>query len=489
MTLHDYLRLVRERWIVIVSTVLIAMVAAGVSWFLRPQEYTALLTMYVSAQTADTTSTAYQGAQLSEQRVKSYVELVGSPRVSQEVVRALQLTEPPEDLAERIDATSSTDSVIINITVTDRSPQRAADVANAVGRSFTVLVNELERPVVPGALPPVAVRAVQPAAVPIEPSSTSLPVMLALGLIAGLAVGGGGALARNALDTSIKSPEQLRELTKAPNLGIIAYDPQVPARPLTVHEDQQAPRAEAFRQLRTNLQFADVDNPRKVIVVTSSLAYEGKTTTLANLAIAIAHTGSRVLVIEADLRRPTLADVLGLDRAIGLTSILAGRLGPAQAVQHWAGGGVDVLASGPLPPNPSELLASHRMAHLLDEFRAEYDIVLIDTPPLLPVTDAAAVAPATDGVVLVCRFKTTGREQLSEAVAALPAAAPLLGTVFTMVPTAGPRAYARYNAYYQAEQPKAPVSPPLGNPAARAVDGPRNGRTGPQGRPQPSRQQ
>jgi capsular exopolysaccharide synthesis family protein len=461
MTLTDYLRVLRERWIVIVTAVVLALGCAAGIWFLRPPEYTAALTMYVSAQTADTTSTAYQGAQLSEQRVKSYVELVGSPRVCQEVVRNLRLAESPDELADRITAASSADSVLIDISVTDRSPQRAADMANAVGQSFTRLVNELERPVVRDALPPVAVRMVQPAGPPTEPSSTGLPVLLALGLLAGLATGAGAALLRNALDASMKAPEQLRHVAGAPNLGTIAYDPQVPKRPLTVHEDQQSPRAEAFRQLRTSLQFVDVDHPRKVIVVTSSMPGEGKTTTLANLGIALASAGHRVLVVEADLRRPKLADLLGLNRSIGLTNILSGRLTTAQTIQHWAGGGVDVLASGPLPPNPSELLASHQMSRLLTALRSEYDVVLIDTPPLLPVTDAAAVAPAADGVILVCRFKKTSRNQVAAAVEALPpGAARLLGTVFTMVPAKGPRAYAQYNSYYRSIEQGTPADQP-----------------------------
>ena len=257
----------------------------------------------------------------------------------------------------------------------------------------------------------------------------------------------------------MKSPEQLRELTRAPNLGIIAFDPQVPKRPLTVHEDPQSPRSEAFRQLRTNLQFLDVDNPHKVIVVTSSMPGEGKTTTLANLAIALASAGQRVLVIEADLRRPKLADLLGLERSVGLTSVLAGRVRVEQAVQHWSGGMFDVLASGPLPPNPSELLASQHMAMLLGDLRERYDLILLDTPPLLPVTDAAAVAPATDGAILVCRYKTTRCAQVERAVEALDAVSvPLLGTVLTMVPKSGPRAYAQYNSYYRSEPTTRPTS-------------------------------
>jgi non-specific protein-tyrosine kinase len=269
-------------------------------------------------------------------------------------------------------------------------------------------------------------------------------------LLAGVALGVAGALGRNALDTSVKSLRQLREAAGAPNLGSIAHDPAVPKRPLTVHEDPQSPRAEAFRQLRTNLQFVDVDTPRKVIIVTSSLPAEGKTTTVTNLAIALALAGSRVLLIDADLRRPKVADLLGIDKTAGLTSVLSGRATADQVIQPWGGGMFDVLASGPLPPNPSELLASEHMKSMLSELREQYDVVLIDTPPLLPVTDAAAVAPATDGAILVCRFKRTTTAQVGAATGALAAVtAPLLATIFTMVPDKHPAKY-RYDSYYRA---------------------------------------
>jgi len=298
----------------------------------------------------------------------------------------------------------------------------------------------------------VVVRVVQPAAEPTA-SSTGLAVTLAFGLLTGLAVGVGAALARNALDTSVKSPQRLREATQAPILGTIAYDPQVPKRPLTLHEDPQSPRSEAFRQLRTNLQFVDVDHPRKAIVVTSSTPGEGKTTTVCNLAIAMAAAGSRILVIEGDMRRPKVADLLGLERSVGLTSILAGQVRVEQAIQRWAGGRFDVLVSGPLPPNPSELLASKHTEVLLEQLREQHDTVLIDSPALLPVTDAAAVASATDGAILVCRFKETSQGQVQAAAEALQAvSAPLLGTVFSMVPASGSGAYAKYNAYYHTDQ-------------------------------------
>ena len=481
MTVQDYLRVLRERWVVVAIAVVVALAAAAGTWFLRPPEFTATMRMYVSAQVAESATAAYQGAQLSEQRVTSYVELVSSTRVSQEVIRELGLTGTPEEVARHISASSKLDSVLIDVAVTGPSRENVAAVASAVGSVFPRLVDEIERPSSPNGVAPVAVRVVQPAMLPTEPSSTGLPLTLALGLIAGLAMGVGGALARNALDVSVRSPEQLRELAKAPNLGRIAFDAAVRKRPLIVHEDSQSPRTEAFRQLRTNLQFVDVDSPRKIIIITSSLPSEGKTTTIANLAIAMAMAGQKVLAIEADLRRPKLADVLGVERSIGLTSVLAGQVSLDSAIQHWSGGLFDVLASGPLPPNPSELLASRHMQTMLEDLRSQYDAILIDTPPLLPVTDAAAVAPATDGALLVCRFKETTRDQVQQSVAALEAvSAPLLGTIFTMVPSSGPRAYQQYNSYYRTEQAiaLAPVIP-THNPALVASPAPNPSATPP----------
>ena len=310
------------------------------------------------------------------------------------------------------------------------------------------------------------VRVVQPAASPTKPSSTGLPVTLALGLLAGLAVGVGGRSPATHSTPRSRAPSSCASVAKAPNLGIIAYDAAVPKRPLTVHEDPQSPRSEAFRQLRTNLQFLDVDTPHKVVVVTSSMPSEGKTTTLANLAIALGSAGQRVLAIEADLRRPKLADMLGLERSVGLTSVLAGpgaaRARRAALVGRSVRRPRQRTASAQSRANCSRRSTWRRCC---SELREHYDMSLLDTPPLLPVTDAAAVAPATDGAILVCRFKTTTRDQVAKAVEALDAVStPLLGTVLTMVPSTGPRAYAQYNSYYRTVQTVAPISPATGSP-------------------------
>ncbi|MBW0091340.1 polysaccharide biosynthesis tyrosine autokinase [Pseudonocardia sp. KRD-184] len=451
MRATDILRTLRERWLIVVISVLVATAAAAAASLIRPADYTAGISMYVFSQGSDSASAAYQAAQLSEQRVTSYVELVGSRRVSEDVIARLGLNIEPEELASRITASSSVNSVLIKVEVEDHSPQLAAELANTVGAVFADLVEEVERPTTPGTAALIAVRVVQEAAVPTSPSSPGLSAAITLGLLAGLAVGVGSAFARDALDNSIRSIEQLRTTTDAPNLGVLAYDSRVPKMPLTVHDDPQSARAEAFRQLRNNLQFIDLDNPCKIIVVTSAMPAEGKTTTLVNLAIALSSANSRVLVIEGDLRRPKLSDLLALDRTSGLSTVLVGRTSLDQVIQPW-GGAFDLLASGPLPPNPSELLASRQMRLLLESLRGKYDVVLIDAPPLLPVADAAAVAPVTDGAILICRHGSTTTTQLARAAESLRSVnSRVLGTVLTMAPRNGPYSYGRYNSLYRTE--------------------------------------
>lgn len=468
MTLRAYLEVLRDRWKLVTAGLLLGLIGAGVLTLTTPPQYSADVTLYVSAQsTGGDTTDAYQGNQLSEQKVQSYVQLFNTARISRDVIDRLDLKTSPGSLAGRIDASAEPDTVLLTARVTDRDPAQAQRIANAVAESFIDLVAELERPE-PGPAPapppgfpaltppaveapaPVAARLVEPAALPRTPISPRPNTNLAIGAVLGLLLGYGAALLRNAFDTSVKSSEQLQQLTKTPVLGSIAYDAEVPSHPLIVHEQPQAPRAEAFRQIRTNLQFIDVDHPRKTVLVTSPLAGEGKSTTLCNLAIALAQASSSVILIGADLRRPRTAQYLGLEGGVGLTDVLIGRVPLNQAVQRWGGGMFDVLASGPIPPNPSELLGSRHMSELLAELQSRYEMVLIDTPPLLPVTDAAALAPKCHGALLIVRHGKTTRAQVEAAVEALHSVnSRLLGTIMTMAPKAGRKS--PYHYYYESE--------------------------------------
>jgi polysaccharide biosynthesis transport protein len=224
---------------------------------------------------------------------------------------------------------------------------------------------------------------------------------------------------------------------------------------LIVQADPHSPRAEAFRTLRTNLQFVDAANHPRSIVFTSSLPGEGKTTTAANLAITMAAGGSRVCVVEGDLRRPRLLEYMGLDGSVGLTNVLIGQTDVTDALQQFSDGGLYVLGAGPIPPNPSELLGSTAMEKTLRELESRFDVVIIDTPPLLPVTDAAVLSTIVGGTVLVVGAGRVDRQNLTRSLQSLDAVkGRVLGLVVNMVPTKGADAYSYYREGYAPESPR-----------------------------------
>lgn len=442
MDLRDFLRVLRRRWRIVAALLTLALVTAVTVTALSTRVYQADSEVFVSLQDAGsgTTSNAYQGNLFSQERVKSYAKIANSPRVTGPVVTQLRLDLTPEQLSGRITATAPTDTVLVDLVVKDPSPARARDIANAVSQQFARVVQDLEKPATGRS--PVSVSVVRPATLPLAPVSPRTPINIALGLLVGLALGIGVAVLRETLDTTIKTSEDLQKLVGSSALGIISYDGLAQKNPLVSQLDSRTGRGEAFRTLRTNLRFVDIDNPPRTVVITSSVASEGKSTTACNLAITLASAGVRVILVEGDLRRPRVADYMGLDGAVGLTDVLIGRAALDVVLQPWGNSTLSVLASGPLPPNPSELLGSAQMGELLKTMQARADIVLIDAPPLLPVTDAAVLGRECHGALVIVRYGRTTREQLTRSLGALESAgARVLGTVLNMAPTGGAHGY------------------------------------------------
>jgi succinoglycan biosynthesis transport protein ExoP len=468
--LRDYLRVLRKRWKLVALCVLVGLgAAAAISWTATPK-YQASTQLFVAAKdTSGDISSLQAGGQFTQSRVQSYADIISSPDIAQAVAAQLNDGLSARQIASEVAASAPLNTVLLNVHVTDRFPARAQAIANAISDEFASYAAQLETP--PGAnVSPVKVTVVKRAGLPKTPVSPRKKLNLALGLIIGLAVGIGSAVLRETLDTTIKDPDQLQRDLELPALGAIAFDPEAKKRPLIVHMDPHSSRSEAFRQLRTNLQFIDVDRPARSMVITSSIPEEGKTTTAANLAIALAQGGIRVLLIESDLRRPRLADYLGIEGAVGLTSVLIGAADVEDAVQHWGEDGfLDVLPSGPIPPNPSELLGSRGMAALIRDLERGYDLVLIDAPPLLPVTDAAVLANVVSGALVVVRHGHTKREQLTRAIQSLRAVdAHIFGLVLTMTPTKGPDAY-YYGYGYRYDNAKGRGHAELVTPVARTA--------------------
>lgn len=472
MDLRDHLRTLRRQWLVVVASLLIGVGVAAIFTIRSTPVYASTARLFISTPTsADANAEAYQGALFSQQRVASYADLIGGTTVAQKVIDKLQLDESATALSAQITARAVPTTVILEITVSDANPGRAHLLAQTLAEVFVDYVPELESATDPGAAPIKAVIS-DAAVLPTSPVSPRPLINIGLGTVIGLLAGLGLATLRERLDTTIKSPEELQAATGAASLGFVHFDAGAVRKPLITDLNSHSPRLESIRVLRTNLQFLDVDHPSKVFAITSPLPGDGKSTTAINLAISLAQAGQRVLLLEADLRRPRVAEYLGLESVVGLTTLLVGRATIDEVVQPFAKApGLEVITGGAMPPNPAELLQSETMKLLIADLRKRYDVVLVDSPPILPVTDAALLGAVTDGAVLVAHHGRTTREQATRAKARLESVdARLLGTVLNFVPDKGSAKYGYGYGYGygpsaaptdgQDLRPPAPVAPP-----------------------------
>lgn len=428
------LQALRNGWWMIVVAVLVTSAFSGLVTLTATPTYSSTTRLFVSATGTDNTTTAYQGNLFSQQRVTSYVQLLTGKELAGRVIDQLSLADSPSQLARSVAATTIPNTVLLDVTVTRTSPVEARDIAVAVGEQFAATVSDLETP--EGAEnSAVKVTVVEPAAVDPNPVSPQPAMNLALAVLVGLIAGTGVALVVTQLDKTIKSPAEAGEVVGAGVIGVLVEDPAVVEAPVLDDEDGYSATAEAYRQIRTNLQFLDVDKPPRVIVVCSSLPGEGKTTVAVNLAVVLAKSGSRVALLEADMRRPRATRYLKMIRDAGLSNVLSASARFDELSQPYREGRLTVLAAGPMPMYPSEMLGSRQMEHLLDELRSTFDYVIIDAPPLLPVTDAAVLSKVTDGAILVARHGVTTRQQLTQAASDLHRIeARLLGVVLNRVP-------------------------------------------------------
>ncbi|MGY4712346.1 polysaccharide biosynthesis tyrosine autokinase [Mycolicibacterium sp. CBM1] len=470
MNLQDFVRLLRTRWITVCATMLVTVLGALAYTLVTTPQYQASTRLFVSTNSGSSLSDLYQGNRLSQERVLSYTELLMGETLAQRTIDKLDLDMSAEQLKEKVKATAKPDTVLIDVAVLDPSPVRARDIANALSDEFVVLVGELETPPKPGVQPDARVVVEQRASIPKAPVVPNRRRNIALGLAAGLMLGVGLAILRDRLDNTVKDRENLEEITGVGVVGSIPLDKDRRKEPAISFENDNSSIAEAFRKLRTNLQFLAVDNPPRVILVTSSAPNEGKSTTAINIALALAEAEHNVVLVDGDMRRPSVDRYLGLVGTVGFSTVLSGGAALSEVLQPTKFSRLTALTSGATPPNPSELLGSLAAKNVLAELRQKFDYVIVDSSPLLAVTDGAILAANADGALVMARFGHTKRELLAHAIGSLrDVGATVLGAVFTMAPARGGSSYS-YNYGYYGEDRREAVSDPEAGATSPAMD-------------------
>jgi succinoglycan biosynthesis transport protein ExoP len=392
---------------------------------------------------------ASRAALIANTYAAAYIDFRRAQALEQFSAASEEIQTKITQLQQQIDNLSSTTANLppcVNPTATpDACNQRAGADATVAARRTTLLSQlglfqqTLDQLAVDSTLASGSAQLVTPASTPAAPFEPTPRRNALMGLVLGLLFGVGLAFLVEYLDDSIKGKEELDRAV--PGVGVIGLIPQIAdwkakerSRVISL-SDPTSPAAEAYRILRTSIQFLGIERQTRVIQMTSASAQEGKTTTLSNLAVAFANSGLRTVVVCCDLRRPRLHNFFGLDNAVGFTSVLLGNVALAKALQPVPGQDrLLVLASGPLPPNPAELLSSSRTADLFRNLAAQADVVLIDCPPVLPVTDSIVLSQRVDATVLVVSARTTSRKAAHRAAEMLQQVnAPLIGAVLNGV--------------------------------------------------------
>jgi polysaccharide biosynthesis transport protein len=422
MELIRYARLLRRwAWLIILCPI-VAAAAAGIISFLLPPVYEANVSLLVRpAQplTVDPGSATLTSDQIS----RTYAQLMTERPLLDEVNSDLHLNTTPDNLGKLIKVTPQVNTTIIEVTADSTDPALARDIANTLVTDFIAQVKNIEQQEnsSPNSQTKDNLVVVSPAVTPTKPVSPNIPLNVAIALAGGLLVAVGLALTMEYIDQSVKSDE---DLTARVGVIPIAHVPFAPStrkkRGELVSLQSELPTAEAYRTLRTNILFSGVDRKLSTIVVTSAFPGEGKSRTASNLAVVLAEAGHKTLLIDADFRRPSQHRIFGIVSNTGVANLILQDRPEVEAVHAIEGiPNLWVVPSGPRPPNPSEMLGSTRFMAILERFQGLFSYVIIDTPPVMAVTDALVVAAKCDVTLLVAeqgRTTIPGLKHTREAI-------------------------------------------------------------------------
>lgn len=425
LDLYAIWQVISKRWkLIIIIPLAVALISLVVSLFALTPQYRASTTLIIT-RPADTEQILHRDLQVSRQLAATYREIVHSRRVMMVAIANRSLPYSVVEMREKVDVQNVRDTELITVDVIDPNPYLARDIANEIARAFMGQIIEIMRVE--------NVTVVDEAVTPARPVSPRVDLNTAVAFVVGLMVAFGLVFLLEYLDRTVKEPAEAQTQLGVPVIGVI---PLAEGEELFALSDSRSLQAEAFRTLRTNLQYSSVDRPLKNILVTGANADCGKSTVSVNLGVTLAQAGANILLVDADLRRPTLHNYFGLGNKPGLTDLIYNEeLAIERVVLQSGTKRLNLLSSGDIPPFPAEMLASERMKRLVNSFAERYDYVIFDSPPTNAVTDAALLSRLVDGTLFVLDY---GRVRWDEARVGLEhlkkVQAYLAGTVINAVP-------------------------------------------------------
>ncbi|MTI72000.1 MAG: polysaccharide biosynthesis tyrosine autokinase [Firmicutes bacterium] len=439
--------LLKGKWIIILITILAILISGLISYFLIEPEYKTFTTLMVGKlKDYDTKDIEYQDILINQKLVSTYGEIAKSRLVSREVINNLNLNMTYEEIKKKVEVSLVKDTEIIKINVTDTNPFLATKIANETAKVFKESVTKI--------IQIENIQIIDKALVPSNPISPKPLFNMSISAVLGIMVSILIVFLLEYFDNTLKTPEDVEKYLSIPILGMIPLIENVcrEDRKIIVYENPKSPVSEAYRTLRTNIKFSNIDKKIKVIVITSPSSGEGKSTTAVNLATTMAQNGKKVLLIDSDLRKPTIHKHFKISNDKGLISCLLEDIDYERIIFSTVISGFDVLTSGRVPPNPSELMDSKKMRGFINSVKKEYDLVIIDTPPVGMVTDATVLSTVTDGVLLVFETGETIIKVSQNAKNLLDKVkANVLGVVLNKIPVKEGYYKYYYNNYYYQE--------------------------------------
>ncbi|HEX2856982.1 MAG TPA: polysaccharide biosynthesis tyrosine autokinase [Propionibacteriaceae bacterium] len=441
MQFRDFMSIIRMRWPILVICMLLAVAGAAAVDYRTTPIYQSHTRVFLAASGA--------GYALSSSDLKTYVELLGSPVVQDPLRQRLGL---PADTPVDVSGSVSVGSPILDITARSTSPQLAANLANAVGPTLADIGGQYA-PLLRSQKQTVKATTITPAVPSSTPLSPTPRRDMALAALAGFALGLGLMLLRHYADTRIHGETEIAQWSDKPILGRLLKLRDAAANPLAMVSDPHGVAAENYRKLVTNLQFVDVTTGgRHSFQISSPMPGDGKTLTAVNVALAAANTGTKVLLVDCDLRHPSVARTMGLEGGVGVTTVLLRQASLDDVIQPWGDTALSVLPAGEIPPNPTELSGSEAMATLFDELLARFDLVIVDSPPINPVADPIVINRLVGGLVVLTTVGRTRKRDLHAALKALATAGiEPVGFALNQVTVSGVKRY----GYYYSETSKA----------------------------------